>query len=137
MRIRNYRLLMSVLIAFIIVATDLLTKLVVGQNAAVCNIGIAGGIYRGGIVNSVIIITLLGLVILLFKKPVVNQWEWGGVLLISAGGVSNLISRFIFGCVVDWIPLGVGGVHANVADVAITIGVLLSIFGVMNETIRK
>ena len=49
--------------------------------------------------------------------------------LVLAGGSSNLIDRFIHdGYVVDFINLGVGQVRTgifNVADVAITVGVLL------------
>jgi signal peptidase II len=52
-----------------------------------------------------------------------------GASLVLAGGASNLVDRFIYdGRVVDFISLGIGGLHTgvfNVADAAITAGVLL------------
>ena len=49
--------------------------------------------------------------------------------LVLAGGLSNLIDRFVHdGYVVDFINLGVGHVRTgifNVADVAITVGVVM------------
>jgi len=52
--------------------------------------------------------------------------------LILAGGSSNLIDRFFNdGYVVDFINLGAGQIRTgifNVADIAITVGVLMLVF---------
>jgi len=48
--------------------------------------------------------------------------------LLWAGGVSNLVDRVLHGSVVDFMNIGVGWLRTgifNVADMAITIGVLL------------
>ncbi len=59
--------------------------------------------------------------------------------LILAGGVSNLIDRFIHGgYVIDFINLGIGSLRTgifNVADIAITLGVLMLL--VQNWRIKK
>ncbi len=51
-----------------------------------------------------------------------------GIGLAWAGGVSNLIDRAAFGRVSDFLNVGVGGLRTgifNVADMAITLGLLL------------
>jgi signal peptidase II len=48
--------------------------------------------------------------------------------LVWAGGVSNLVDRVLHGAVVDFMNVGIGWLRTgifNVADVAITLGVLL------------
>jgi signal peptidase II len=53
--------------------------------------------------------------------------------LVLGGGLSNLLDRITYGgYVVDFIKLGIGPLQTgifNAADVAITIGVLLVVFG--------
>ena len=57
--------------------------------------------------------------------------------LVLAGGSSNLIDRFVHdGYVVDFINLGVGHVRTgifNVADIAITVGVLM----LLTQSLRR
>jgi signal peptidase II len=55
-----------------------------------------------------------------------------GLGLVWAGGASNLIDRVTRGSVVDFLNVGVGPVRTgifNVADVAITAGALLVVYG--------
>lgn len=56
--------------------------------------------------------------------------------LILGGDVGNLIDRLRFGRVTDFIDPGFFPVF-NVADSAITIGVILIIFSLLRETIRE
>jgi len=57
--------------------------------------------------------------------------------LLLGGDLGNLIDRLRFsGHVTDFINLGFFYVF-NVADAAITIGVILIIFSVLRETIRE
>ncbi len=54
-----------------------------------------------------------------------------GLSLVAAGAVGNLIDRVRYGTVVDFIDLHIGGYHwpaFNVADSAITVGVILAVF---------
>lgn len=64
-----------------------------------------------------------------FFAPKLRVQDVLAFALILAGGVSNLIDRFIHGgYVVDFINLGVGSLRTgifNVADIAITVGVLV------------
>jgi signal peptidase II len=56
---------------------------------------------------------------------VIGVWSLG---LVWAGGVSNLVDRVLHGAVVDFMNVGIGWLRTgifNVADVAITLGVLL------------
>lgn len=55
-----------------------------------------------------------------------------GLVLILAGALGNLIDRLLYGHVRDFIDLSVGRYHwpaFNIADSALTIGVLTMIFG--------
>jgi len=51
-----------------------------------------------------------------------------GLALVFAGGASNLVDRIVRGSAVDFLNVGVGPLRTgifNVADVAITLGVVL------------
>jgi signal peptidase II len=53
-----------------------------------------------------------------------------GLGLLVGGGTGNLIDRFSHGFARDWIVVGIGSLRTgvfNVADVAITVGVLVSL----------
>lgn len=66
-----------------------------------------------------------------FAPP--SPWPIGGASLVFAGGASNLADRFLYdGYVVDFINVGLGSFRTgifNVADVAITAGILMLLFG--------
>jgi len=56
--------------------------------------------------------------------------------LIIGGAVGNLIDRFIFRAVTDFIDVGLGGYRFatfNVADSAVTIGIILSLISFLLE----
>ena len=60
----------------------------------------------------------------------------GGLMLISAGGVSNLIDRIAVGRVIDFLNVGIGPLRTgifNVADVAIMAGVALLLIDVWRQ----
>ena len=62
-----------------------------------------------------------------------SPWRIGGASLIFAGGASNLADRFLYdGYVVDFIDVGLGSFRTgifNIADVAITAGIVMLFFG--------
>ena len=72
---------------------------------------------------------LLVLLAYAFFVPELHVQDVLALALILAGGASNLIDRLIHGgYVVDFINLGVGSLRTgifNVADIAITVGVLV------------
>jgi signal peptidase II len=54
-----------------------------------------------------------------------------GYGLIFGGGLANLVDRVVFGGVLDFIDLHAGALHwpaFNIADLAITIGVIVLVF---------
>ena len=54
-----------------------------------------------------------------------------GLVLFLSGGASNLIDRFAFGSVIDFLNVGFGPFRTgifNVADIAIMLGVALLLF---------
>jgi lipoprotein signal peptidase len=53
-----------------------------------------------------------------------------GILLILSGGISNIIDRLYFGCVIDFIDLNrfINWPIFNLADIYITFGVILILF---------
>jgi signal peptidase II len=70
------------------------------------------------------------LMYLLFSRSVVNATAIG-LSLICGGGIGNLVDRVIYdGYVRDFMNVGIGGLRTgifNMADVAITVGVILTL----------
>ena len=74
-----------------------------------------------------VVAILLAVLAYALFAPALRVVEVLALVLIAAGGASNLIDRFVHdGYVVDFINLGVGPLRTgifNVADIAITVGV--------------
>ena len=89
------------------------------------NTGAAFGILRGyaSIFIAITIVTI-GLLVSYIKEKDVNRLPF---ILILAGAVGNLIDRFSFGYVIDFIDLRVWPVF-NISDAVITIGAVLLAF---------
>jgi signal peptidase II len=74
---------------------------------------------------------LLALVVVAFREG----WSGtglAGVTLFVAGGASNLFDRIAQGSVIDFVNVGVGSLRTgifNIADVAIMLGIILTIGG--------
>ncbi|WP_068301932.1 signal peptidase II [Kordiimonas lacus] len=97
----------------------------------VWNRGISMGIPLGESLGKWGIIVLTGLISLWVAKwlfDTVKKMEAWGLALILGGAIGNIIDRFLHGAVVDFVHLHAGGYSFyvfNVADAAITIGVVL------------
>jgi signal peptidase II len=64
------------------------------------------------------------------------RWHAAGLSAILGGAIGNLIDRLVYGHVVDFVDIHYGEWHYpafNVADAAITIGVVLLIIGMWRE----
>jgi len=129
-------------VAFGLVILDQLSKLLILQTfvfgesiplipqvlhlTLIQNTGIAFGLFQNnpGLLTAIItacVILLLIYSIRLHSAHKLEQWAFG---LILGGAFGNLIDRFRFGWVVDFIDLRVWPVF-NLADSGITIGVIL------------
>ena len=73
--------------------------------------------------------TQLALLAFLLRTRTLSTWQRIGFSLFLAGGLGNWLDRLLNeGRVIDFVSLGVGGLHTgifNVADVAITAGILM------------
>jgi signal peptidase II len=68
---------------------------------------------------------------LYIKTPRSHALLAAGLALILGGAIGNLIDRFRFGIVVDFIDVYVGSYHwpaFNIADSAITVGIVIFLF---------
>lgn len=82
--------------------------------------------------------SLVVMAALLFLLPKLSYSDMMGLSLITGGGFSNIIDRLVHdGCVTDFINVGIGPVIRtgvlNIADLAITTGILTLIIRVFNE----
>jgi signal peptidase II len=96
----------------------------------------AFGLPIGGKLFFVIFSVLASLFILyyLFKIPKEKVWSKGSLALILGGAVGNLIDRFRLGEVIDFIDVGIRTTRwpiFNVADSAVTIGVILLLYALL------
>ncbi len=80
------------------------------------------------------IIPVLVLMVLLFRvltKKTSDRWLVFAFALVIGGGIGNLIDRIIYGSVTDFFQIRLGFLKTgifNMADVAVTIGVLMILF---------
>jgi len=94
------------------------------------NTGVAFGLLPGGGIRlSWVSLVALAAVLWLAFRPTSRRWTHAVSLgLILGGALGNLFDRLRYGSVVDFIDVGVGGLRwwvFNLADAAITVGVLL------------
>jgi signal peptidase II len=80
------------------------------------------------------ILPLLVLLVLLYRtltKAHLNKWMVLSFAFVIGGGIGNLIDRILYGSVTDFFQIRLGifktGIF-NMADVAVTLGVLLILF---------
>ena len=71
---------------------------------------------------------LMGLVLLYMRQVTPGVWLTVAIGLISGGALGNLFDRVRFGHVVDFLSIGPWP-NFNIADSAITVGVLILVWG--------
>jgi signal peptidase II len=80
------------------------------------------------------IIPVFVLMVLLYRvltKKRIDRWLVFAFALVIGGGIGNLIDRIIYGSVTDFFQIRLGFLKTgifNMADVAVTIGVLMILF---------
>lgn len=158
-KIRNYEYKKITIILFIIlVLIDQLSKYTIRHLGGfyICNRGVAFGFnYSWLAATLLLIIIILFFIFQIFNfqllisnkisKSKCQNWklEIGNcrqiylpLILIAAGGISNLIDRTHYGCVIDFIDLKIWPVF-NVADVFITVGGIMIILNLLKSEKEK
>ncbi len=125
---KSHTILGGIFLMGILIAIDQIVKWFVLQSQEIesmCNYGIAMGI----ILPQIIFVILWGVImmcVIYFWLQKISEKFFIQLpyILILSGGVSNIIDRFYYGCVVDYIPfLNISSF--NIADAFITIGAVL------------
>lgn len=115
-------------------AVDRLLKLHFASSGAyILNTGIAFGVISAKpefVIVSHFLLTSL-LIYYLYKTRLDNS-AINSIFLIISGSISNLIDRFMYNGVVDYISLWIFP-KFNLADIMVVLGVLLLIFLELNE----
>ena len=153
----NKKLFIILIIVLLIILTDQLFKVLIINNLYESGIILVKGILKltyventGGafgigkddsliltLINIIIIGTLISLAYLTRKK--INKIKLGAMLLIIAGGISNLVDRIFRGYVIDYIdinPLFKYPVF-NFADICIVLGVIIIIIDLVFQIIGE
>ena len=101
------------------------------------NAGVAFGL-AGGAGAPLILITLaaLGVVVYLFARNPARPWMWVATGLLAGGAIGNLVDRVRADAVTDFVDLP-SWPPFNLADVAITAGVLLLVFVYLRDSERE
>ena len=76
-----------------------------------------------------VVILVIFLLYTWFSKEV-DLWSGIAFSFIIGGGLSNIIDRFLYGSVVDFMNMGIGSLRTgifNIADVSIIVGIILYI----------
>ncbi|MDG0792628.1 signal peptidase II [Cohnella ginsengisoli] len=144
---RRYWLVYIVL--FAVIAIDQLSKIAVRSSLPVGdshlfwpgvlrfthfeNTGAAGSSFEGWgrIFIPVAIAVVVWVVYAQRKGKLTNPWLAAGAGFFAGGAVGNAIDRLLFARVTDFLEWTVGGGIMNLADIAINIGVLLGIVGML------
>ena len=99
------------------------------------NTGAAWGIFAGntvalGLFSLIAIAVLIGY--FLFSIKSISLVQTIGIALIIAGGIGNVIDRFVQGYVIDFIAVTfIDFPVFNVADIGVTCGIALYFFGLL------
>jgi signal peptidase II len=97
------------------------------------NSGVTFGLAAGGGTRLVLVTALaLGVVAYLFSRDPTRPGMWVAAGLLAGGALGNLTDRIRADAVTDYIAIG-GWPAFNLADVAVTAGVLLLAYAYMRE----
>lgn len=86
----------------------------------------------GGAFVILAVAVVLGSIWYLWKTPLVSKVETVGLAMVAGGAVGNAIDRLLFGYVTDFLACEfIDFPVFNVADIGITVGVVVAFFGFM------
>jgi signal peptidase II len=152
-----WRTLLIILTAVVVVVADQLTQSWItgyplGQTIAkfgfiriihIQNDGSAFGLFQGQmaiirIVAAIGVAVLVVAAVWAYRKYPGVFTKWNGIAygLVMGGAIGNLIDRFRFGYVVDFVDVGFWPVF-NIADSGITIGVIMFAITLLRYTLKE
>lgn len=99
------------------------------------NYGIAFGFFKNFLYLNILLslIILLSLVFFVFYKKIRDRQILLAISFIVGGGIGNLLDRFIFGYVIDYLKLTFFSPVCNLSDYFISIGVFIFIIYFLKE----
>jgi signal peptidase II len=101
------------------------------------NTGVAFGLAGGAGIKLILLTAVaLGVIAYLFARNPLRPWMWVAVGLLAGGALGNLLDRLRHDAVTDFIAVG-SWPPFNLADVAITLGVLLLVFIYLRDAERE
>jgi len=95
--------------------------------------------YNNKFVFYLVIITFL-LFLAWFIKTLYHHRQIAGIYLVFFGGLSNLIDRFWYGAVIDYIEINTSSIPLpifNIADILIVVGITMMICSAFKRDRRK
>ncbi len=106
------------------------------------NFGVSFGLFSGYI--SFWVLALIGLLIVFFIYYLIltsnDKFEKIGLFIIIGGALSNILDRLIHGYVIDFISIHYNKFYwpaFNLADIYITIGILMIIFNIFKKFYKR
>ncbi|NJB35820.1 signal peptidase II [Croceivirga sp. JEA036] len=93
-------------------------------------------ILKNVLLNFLPLVVLLILLVRIFKKQNLPNWNLVAFAFLIGGGLGNLIDRFLYGSVTDFFHLKIGFLRTgifNMADVSVTLGAICLLISVMQQ----
>lgn len=149
---------MIILISFIVIIVDFITKLIISNNLVMNtsveiipnffsltythNYGGAWSIFNNNTLAITIIsfIVIIGIIYYLLKNKVTKKIEIIGYSLLLGGAIGNFIDRIVYGYVIDFFDFYIFGYDFpifNVADIGIVVGIILLLVSMILEVYKN
>lgn len=102
------------------------------------NSGMAGSMFQGNarLFGVVAILFIAGILYYRRKGEIRGFWMQAGAGFMVGGALGNAIDRFVFAKVTDFLVFPSGRGILNLADVAINIGVILLVIGMLIRALK-
>ncbi|MCG7383819.1 signal peptidase II [Paenibacillus sp. ACRRY] len=103
------------------------------------NSGMAGSMFQGNarLFGVVAILFIAGILYYRRKGEIRGFWMQAGAGFMVGGALGNAIDRFVFAKVTDFLVFPSGRGILNLADVAINIGVILLVIGMLIRALKS